>query len=99
MGTDMEFLKDKFTNLKMPRKSDLCYATTNRQEAILAILPKVESVVVVGSENSSNTNALVSMVQNKGVSANRVDNVNDLENINNSIIKTVENKTGAKIRS
>ena len=78
----MEFSKDKFTNLKMPRKSDLCYATTNRQEAILAILPKVESVVVVGSENSSNTKALVSMVQNKGVSANRVDNVRDLENIN-----------------
>ena len=78
----MEFSKDKFTNLKMPRKSDLCYATTNRQEAILAILQKVESVVVVGSENSSNTKALVSMVQNKGISANRVDNVRDLENIN-----------------
>ena len=78
----MEFSKDKFTNLKMPRKSDLCYATTNRQEAILEILPKVESVVVVGSENSSNTKALVSMVRNKGISANRVDNVEDLENIN-----------------
>ena len=65
----------------MPRKSDLCYATTNRQEAILEVLPKVDSVLVVGSENSSNTKALVSMVQNKGITAYRVDNVKDLYGI------------------
>ena len=78
----MEYSKNKYKQLKMPRKSDLCYATTNRQEAILEIIPKVDSVLVVGSENSSNTKALVSMVRNKGISANRVDNVKDLENIN-----------------
>ena len=77
----MEFSKNKYSQLKMPRKSDLCYATTNRQEAILEILPKVESILVVGSENSSNTKALVSMVQNKGITAYRVDNVKDLDGI------------------
>jgi 4-hydroxy-3-methylbut-2-enyl diphosphate reductase len=77
----MEYSKNKYKQLKMPRKSDLCYATTNRQEAILEILPKVDSVLVVGSENSSNTKALVSMVQNKGTTAYRVDNVKDLEGI------------------
>ncbi len=77
----MEYSKNKYIQLKMPRKSDLCYATTNRQEAILEILPKVDSVLVVGSENSSNTQALVSMVQNKGITAHRVDNVKDLDGI------------------
>ena len=78
----MEHSKNKFKDLKMPRKSDLCYATTNRQEAILEILPNIDTVLVVGSENSSNTKALVSMVENKGVTAYRVDNVQDIENIN-----------------
>ena len=78
----MEYSKNKYKQLKMPRKSDLCYATTNRQEAILEIIPKVDSVLVVGSENSSNTKALVSMVQNKGITAYRVDNVKDLDGIN-----------------
>ena len=77
----MEYSQNKYNKLKMPRKSDLCYATTNRQEAILEILPKVDCVLVVGSENSSNTKALVSMVQNKGVTAYRVDNVKDLDGI------------------
>ena len=78
----MEHSKSKFKDLKMPRKSDLCYATTNRQEAILEILPNIDTVLVVGSENSSNTKALVSMVENKGVAAYRVDNVRDIDNIN-----------------
>jgi len=78
----MKFSKERFIDLKMPRKSDLCYATTNRQEAILEILPEVDTVLVVGSDNSSNTKALVSMVNNQGVEAYRVDNVNDIENLN-----------------
>ena len=78
----MEYSKNKYKQLKMPRKSDLCYATTNRQEAILEIIPKVDCVLVVGSENSSNTKALVTMVQNKGITAYRVDNVKDLDGIN-----------------
>ena len=78
----MKYSQERFNGLKMPRKSDLCYATTNRQEAILEILPEVNTVLVVGSENSSNTKALVSMVNNQGVEAYRVDNVNDIENLN-----------------
>ena len=78
----MNYSKERFNDLKMPRKSDLCYATTNRQEAILEILPEISTVLVVGSENSSNTKALVSMVKNQDVEAYRVDNVNDIENLN-----------------
>ena len=73
--------KNKFDNLNMPRKSDLCYATTNRQSAILDVLPNVDSVLVVGSENSSNTNALVKMVESKNVKAYRIEDTEDLKKI------------------
>ena len=73
--------KNKFENLNMPRKSDLCYATTNRQSAILDVLPNVDSVLVVGSENSSNTNALVKMVESKNVKAYRIEDTEDLKKI------------------
>lgn len=73
--------KNKFKNLHMPRKSDLCYATTNRQSAILDVLPKVDTVLVVGSENSSNTKALVKMVESRNVQAFRIEDTSDLKNI------------------
>ena len=74
--------KDKFKNLNMPRKSDLCYATTNRQNAVLEVLPNVDSVLVVGSENSSNTKALVKMVESKNIKSYRIEDTDDLKNIN-----------------
>ena len=78
----MNYSQNKYENLLMPRKSDLCYATTNRQSAIVEILDEVDAVVVVGSDNSSNTKALVNMVKNKGCEAYRIDNVNELKNLN-----------------
>ena len=73
--------KEKFPNLKLPRKNDLCYATTNRQEAILNISEKVDLVIVVGSSTSSNTNALVNSLKNIGKDAYRVEKTEDLNNI------------------
>jgi len=77
----MNKAKENYKELQLPRKSDLCYATTNRQKAILESLNLVEQVLVIGSKNSSNTNALVKMVQSKGTEAVRIDDVKDLENI------------------
>ena len=77
----MNFAKDEYQQLELPRKSDLCYATTNRQEAVLEVLSDVEMVLVVGSENSSNTNALVKMVENNDVKAVRVESPDDIDNI------------------
>ena len=73
--------KEKFENLNMPRKSDLCYATTNRQSAVLDVLPNVDIVLVVGSKNSSNTKALVKMVESKNTKAYRIEDTSDLNNI------------------
>ena len=74
--------KEIYPNLKLPRKNDLCYATTNRQEAIINISEKVDLVIVVGSSTSSNTKALVTSLQNIGKVAYRVEKKEDLKNIN-----------------
>ena len=58
--------KERFPNLWMPGRSDLCFATTNRQTALSAIAGKANAVIVIGSENSSNTRALEKMARNAG---------------------------------
>ncbi len=50
--------RDRFPELWMPGRSDLCFATTNRQSALLEIAPRCDVMVVIGSANSSNTKAL-----------------------------------------
>jgi len=62
-----------FPELWTARRSDLCYATTNRQTAVQRLAEKATLVLVVGSENSSNTQALVRVARNAGVEAHRVD--------------------------
>ena len=52
-------LKQKFPKIKGPHKSDICYATTNRQEAVKKAAPFIECLFVIGSSNSSNTKRLV----------------------------------------
>jgi 4-hydroxy-3-methylbut-2-en-1-yl diphosphate reductase len=64
---------DRYQDLWTARRSDLCYATTNRQDAVQALAERCELVLVVGSENSSNTQALVRVARNAGATAHRVD--------------------------
>jgi 4-hydroxy-3-methylbut-2-en-1-yl diphosphate reductase len=65
--------EDRYPELWTARKSDLCYATTNRQRAVLALCERADLILVVGSENSSNTKALVRVARKAGVPAHRVD--------------------------
>ena len=74
--------KNEFENIELPRKSDLCYATTNRQKALINISNKVDNVLVVGSSTSSNTNALVTTINNLGKDAYRIETLDDLKNLN-----------------
>jgi 4-hydroxy-3-methylbut-2-enyl diphosphate reductase len=71
--------KERFPDLVTSRKSDLCYATTNRQEAVQALASKCQLILVVGSENSSNTQALVRVARENGVSAHRIDSASDID--------------------
>jgi 4-hydroxy-3-methylbut-2-enyl diphosphate reductase len=59
-------LKERFPNLVTPRKDDICYATTNRQEAVKRIAPNCERLIVVGSPNSSNSLRLVEVAERAG---------------------------------
>ncbi|HEU4475898.1 MAG TPA: 4-hydroxy-3-methylbut-2-enyl diphosphate reductase [Methyloceanibacter sp.] len=59
-------LKERFPRLVTPRKDDICYATTNRQEAVKRIAPYCERMIVVGSPNSSNSLRLVEVAERAG---------------------------------
>ncbi len=62
----IEVLKGKFPNIKSPIKEDICYATTNRQEAVKKIAPLCDMFFVVGSKNSSNSQRLVEVAIKSG---------------------------------
>jgi len=55
----IEALKARFPELSAPHKEDICYATTNRQEAVKAVAPKIDALLVIGAPNSSNSKRLV----------------------------------------
>ena len=71
-------LKERFPAIVGPKKDDICYATQNRQDAVKALVPKVDVVVVVGSPNSSNSNRLREVAANRGVSAYMIDRADEL---------------------
>ena len=58
--------QDRFPDLWQPGRSDLCFATTNRQSALMSIADRCDAVVVIGSANSSNTNALAKLAAEAG---------------------------------
>ena len=70
--------QQKFPELKTARKSDLCYATTNRQGAVSQLADECDLILVVGSHNSSNTQALVRVSRENGVAAHRIDSAADI---------------------
>jgi 4-hydroxy-3-methylbut-2-en-1-yl diphosphate reductase len=59
-------LRARFPAISVPRKEDICYATTNRQHAVKAIAPRADIVLVVGAPNSSNSMRLVEVARNHG---------------------------------
>ncbi len=59
-------LHSRFNNVKVPRKEDICYATTNRQAAMKVIAPLSDGIIVLGAPNSSNSNRLVEVAALNG---------------------------------
>ena len=70
---------ERYPELWTARKSDLCYATTNRQEAVQQLCERTDLILVVGSENSSNTRALVRVAEEAGTVAYRIDNASAIQ--------------------
>ena len=66
MATVVHALQARFPNIVGPHKQDICYATTNRQEAVKEIAHKVDAFIVVGSPNSSNSQRLKEVAERNG---------------------------------
>ncbi|MGR3614896.1 MAG: 4-hydroxy-3-methylbut-2-enyl diphosphate reductase [Paracoccaceae bacterium] len=62
----VQALETRFPNIVGPHKEDICYATTNRQEAVKAVAPKSDALLVVGAPNSSNSRRLVEVASKSG---------------------------------
>ena len=71
-------LRAKYPQIVGPSKDDICYATQNRQEAVTEIVPAVDVVVVLGSQNSSNSNRLAEIARQKGRRAHLIDRVAEM---------------------
>ena len=72
-------LKEKYPAIQGPHKNDICYATTNRQQAVRELAKQSDLVVVVGSKNSSNSNRLTELASRMGVASKLIDDPNDIQ--------------------
>ncbi|MDP5241422.1 4-hydroxy-3-methylbut-2-enyl diphosphate reductase [Uliginosibacterium sp. 31-16] len=75
----VDALKARFPAIVGPKKDDICYATQNRQDAVKFMAPQVDLVIVVGSQNSSNSNRLREVAALRNVPAYLVDNAASLD--------------------
>ncbi|MFI8415115.1 4-hydroxy-3-methylbut-2-enyl diphosphate reductase [Serratia sp. NPDC078593] len=75
----IDALRQRFPKIIGPRKDDICYATTNRQEAVRNLAGDADVVLVVGSKNSSNSNRLAELAQRVGKPAYLIDSAADIQ--------------------
>ena len=72
-------LKEKFPNIIGPEAGDLCYATGNRQAAVLDLCSQVDLLLVVGAKNSSNSSRLMELGLEQGIKSHLIESVSDLD--------------------
>ena len=75
----IDALRQHFPAIIGPRKDDICYATTNRQEAVRQLAEQAQVVLVVGSKNSSNSNRLAALARRAGKAAYLIDGAEDID--------------------
>jgi len=88
-------LKEKFPMLQEPKSEDICYATQNRQDAVKQLALESDLILVVGSENSSNSTRLKELAENCGVKSFLVDDPEKISSINLEGVKTMGITAGA----
>jgi 4-hydroxy-3-methylbut-2-enyl diphosphate reductase len=72
-------LKERFPKIQGPAAQDICYATENRQLAVKAVVPLCQLLLVVGSQNSSNSRRLVEVCEKMGVPAYLIDDLKEVK--------------------
>lgn len=75
----VEALKIRFPSIQGPRGEDICYATSNRQESVKAIVPQCDKMIVIGSPNSSNSQRLAEVARRSGVPAELVERADKVD--------------------
>jgi 4-hydroxy-3-methylbut-2-enyl diphosphate reductase len=88
-------LRARFPNIKGPAAQDICYATENRQVAVKQVASEADLVLVVGSDNSSNSNRLVEVARNLGTSSHLIDNFRNIRPEWLEGVKTIALTAGA----
>ncbi|MDB5338271.1 MAG: ispH [Planctomycetaceae bacterium] len=78
-GRVIKRLRERFPSIATPPKEDICYATTNRQEAVSALAPQADVVIVLGSQNSSNSRRLAEIAASLDKPAYLIDGVHELK--------------------
>jgi 4-hydroxy-3-methylbut-2-en-1-yl diphosphate reductase len=74
----IDALRAKYPQIVGPHKDDICYATQNRQEAVRDLVPEADVVVVLGSQNSSNSQRLAELAKSSGKPAHLIDRASEL---------------------
>jgi len=72
-------LKERFPNIEGPKKEDICYATQNRQEAVQLLSDEVDVVLVLGSQNSSNSQRLAEIARERDVPSHLIDGPSEID--------------------
>ncbi|WP_354697872.1 4-hydroxy-3-methylbut-2-enyl diphosphate reductase 2 [Paraconexibacter sp. AEG42_29] len=88
-------LRERFPQITGPRTDDICYATTNRQSAVKQMAPICDLVLVIGSQNSSNSNRLVQVSEELGTAAHLIDNAGQIDDTWLDGVETVGISSGA----
>jgi 4-hydroxy-3-methylbut-2-en-1-yl diphosphate reductase len=72
-------LRERFPHIASPPKEDICYATQNRQEAVSLLAAEADLTLVLGSQNSSNSQRLAELSRERGIRAQLIDGVEDID--------------------
>lgn len=91
----IEALRKKFPNIKGPAAQDICYATENRQTAVKHVASQAELLLVVGSDNSSNSKRLVEVARSLGSEAHLIDSFRDIQPAWLDSVRTIALTAGA----
>lgn len=91
----IDALNARFPKIIGPRKDDICYATTNRQEAVRDLAGQADLVLVVGSKNSSNSNRLAELAQRVGKPSYLIDSADDINPVWLRDVETIGLTAGA----
>jgi 4-hydroxy-3-methylbut-2-en-1-yl diphosphate reductase len=91
----VQALREKFPNIKGPAAQDICYATENRQVAVKQVASDAELLLVVGSDNSSNSNRLVEVARNLRTSSHLIDSFRNIKPEWLEGVKTIALTAGA----